>query len=329
MNTQLLNILELPDFTRLTSYVLTDSNLETQSKQVVKGVKEIFSADACIIRILKKDKLFVLASNGVKAENLLPILPSNKGLAQKMLSNDKPVKVFDVDADPITIKMINRNKNEFKFVSFAGAPLIADGKRFGVIGIYITKSKREFTNIELEKLKIVANLVAIRLENVRLYSALNQSAKKMKQEVKIRQEAENKLRVALQEAENSAKIKSEFFAQISHEIRTPVNTLLNFTGLIKEEYEQKVNNGMEENFDIISRAGKRLIRTIDLILDMTDLQAGTYDYYPQQINLKALLAETVDEFFFPAKKKNITLSAAYADADYSMSLDEYTVKQIL
>lgn len=81
---------------------------------------------------------------------------------------------------------------------------------------------------------------------------------------------------AKNEAERSNNLKSDFLAQMSHEIRTPVNTILSFTSLLKESLENKLENDLKDSFNIIDNGGRRLIRTIDLILDVSQIQSGTF-----------------------------------------------------
>jgi PAS domain S-box-containing protein len=96
------------------------------------------------------------------------------------------------------------------------------------------------------------------------------------QDITNRVEIEKKLIEARDRAEFASKIKSEFLAQMSHEIRTPINAMLSFASLIREEVENQVNDEVKEHFDILDNAGKRMARTIDLLLSMSEIQSGSY-----------------------------------------------------
>ncbi len=78
-------------------------------------------------------------------------------------------------------------------------------------------------------------------------------------------------------AEKSNQLKTEFLAQMSHEIRSPINVILSFTSLLKEEFADKMNNFLEDSFASIDIGGRRIIRTIDIILNMPELQTGTFE----------------------------------------------------
>ncbi len=130
-------------------------------------------------------------------------------------------------------------------------------------------------------------------------------------------------------AEQSDRLKSEFLAQMSHEIRTPINAILSFAGLLREELEDKVNDDLKTSFDIMSRAGNRIIRTIDLILNMAEVQTGTYDFAPRKFDLYDEILESLFLSFKPsAREKSIKLLLKKETEDSEVTADEYTVAQI-
>lgn len=96
-------------------------------------------------------------------------------------------------------------------------------------------------------------------------------------------EAERLLIEAKENAEKSDKLKTEFLAQMSHEIRTPLNNIVSFSSLIHEEVENKISEELSRGFNVIDEASKRIIRTIELILNVSELQTGNY-----HLNIKSL-----------------------------------------
>ena len=144
-----------------------------------------------------------------------------------------------------------------------------------------------------------------------------------------RKAAEVNLIKAKKLAEQSDRLKSEFLAQMSHEIRTPVNAILSFASLLREDLEDKVNEDLKTSFDIMNRAGSRIIRTVDLILNMSEIQTGTYDYIPKKFDLYNDLLESIYLTFKPkAKEKGIDLILEKETENCEITADEYTVGQI-
>ncbi len=138
---------------------------------------------------------------------------------------------------------------------------------------------------------------------------------------------------ALVEAKNRAelsdRLKSEFLAQMSHEIRTPLNVILSFTSMMKDELRDKVDEEMANAFDVIDTEGKRIMRTVELILNMSELQTGSYSYRAKRIDLyNDILQKTHNHFQALAKQKKISLTINDFKGNSIVEADEYSVNQI-
>ncbi len=141
---------------------------------------------------------------------------------------------------------------------------------------------------------------------------------------------EQKLILAKEQAEKSDKLKSEFLAQMSHEIRTPINTILSFSSLLRDELEDSIDDEFKSCFVSMSSAGRRIIRTIDLILNMSEVQAGIYDYVSKYINVSTDLLDPVrNELVYVAAEKGLKFNVNIQTEDLFIWADEYTVGQIV
>ncbi|MBL1212486.1 MAG: response regulator [Ignavibacteriae bacterium] len=145
-----------------------------------------------------------------------------------------------------------------------------------------------------------------------------------------RVEIESKLMEAKNRAEFASKIKSEFLAQMSHEIRTPVNAMLSFASLIREEVEDQVNNEVKEHFSILDNAGKRMAKTIDLLLSMAELQSGSYktkliktDFY------KDIVENVYLTFAHKAHNKKLEFNVSKLTDDFETVVDVNSARQTI
>lgn len=144
-----------------------------------------------------------------------------------------------------------------------------------------------------------------------------------------RKNMEDELIFAKEKAIQSDKLKSEFLAQMSHEIRSPINVLLSFMELIRSEVEANMTNELSECFTVMEGAGRRIIRTIDLILNMSEIQTSSYDYKPREIKLNTEILEPIfAEYQHIAQRKNLDFTIIDETVESKIYADEYSVAQI-
>lgn len=177
--------------------------------------------------------------------------------------------------------------------------------------LIIEKRKRE-----LEKLIFEKNL-------------LNE---KLNKEIVANRQVQEELKIAKEAAEKSDKLKSEFLAQISHEIRTPLHIVFNFSSMVRDELEQQNNlsGNLVNYFNGISNAGRRIVRTIDLIVNMSQLQAGLFVPKPRMIDLvQTIVIPLKTEYDLLAANKNLHFHFFIESANTKVFTDEFSVTQIL
>lgn len=148
-------------------------------------------------------------------------------------------------------------------------------------------------------------------------------------DISNRKEMEKKLVKAKENAEKADRLKSTFLAQMSHEIRTPINALVSMSSLLRYDFEESADEDQLLSFDIIDRAGGRIIRTVDLLLNLSEIQAGTYETNFTQFDIVSdIFTMVIAEHKKLAAKKNIKFSLNVVAEDTELITDLYTVNQI-
>ena len=124
-------------------------------------------------------------------------------------------------------------------------------------------------------------------------------------------------------------LKTEFLATISHEIRTPLNVILNFTQMLRGEDATTIVNEKNEAIDIIFTEGERIKRTIDLILELSQLQSDTYEYTFTELDLLEDVLNPVFKIYEPkAAKKNLHFNVTRLLTNARVTVDKQSVIQI-
>jgi len=144
-----------------------------------------------------------------------------------------------------------------------------------------------------------------------------------------RKDAEDKIKSAKELAEQSDKMKTEFLAQMSHEIRTPINIMLGNVDYLKDLFDKKTDSDTRDCFDGIDLASKRIIRTIDLILNVAELQTSGYKSQFVKVDLKSeVLNKLYQEHQLSAKQKGLEFIYTCKEKDLNVIADEYSITQI-
>jgi signal transduction histidine kinase/CheY-like chemotaxis protein/ABC-type amino acid transport substrate-binding protein len=143
-----------------------------------------------------------------------------------------------------------------------------------------------------------------------------------------RDEIMQALQITADEARNASDAKSRFVANMSHEMRTPMNVIVGLTDLLIEE--DSTPDDTKETLRKINTAGNTLMGLINDVLDISKIEAGKLELTPVQYDLASLLNDIVTLNIIRIGNKPIKFNLDVSeDLPASLLGDDLRVKQIL
>ncbi len=121
------------------------------------------------------------------------------------------------------------------------------------------------------------------------------------------EESRNDLAAARERAEAGSRAKSEFLAVMSHEMRTPLNSILGAADLLNEGAGERLDQEQRDYVRVLMRSGDGLLRLVNDVLDLSKIEAGGLVLDRLVFDPQRLVADTCDVFAPAAKEKDLHL----------------------
>lgn len=159
------------------------------------------------------------------------------------------------------------------------APLIAQDKLIGTIGLDLMTSARVFTMEDRETLMTVAGQIAMAVHNAVLYA----------------------------QAVDANRLKSEFLATVSHELRTPLNAIIGYTEMLLSSVYGELSEKQIDRLERVHRSGNHLLGMINNVLDLSKIEAGQTQASISPARTSEIIREAANAIFSAAQGKGLSL----------------------
>lgn len=126
----------------------------------------------------------------------------------------------------------------------------------------------------------------------------------IKRDITREKEIEVELLNEKKKAEEANRLKSGILTNMSHELRTPLNGILGFSTLISDSGDL---GEIREMTEYIQESGQRLLRTLNLIIEISAMESGNFEPDYQEVDLHEVIRKTLRDFREEADKKSLEI----------------------
>ena len=280
----------------VTETSLANLPLNRLFENVLSKVREAVGSDMSLVLLMdeKTNELFVAASDGVSVSPLRQFrLRVGESLAGRVAAEKQLVIARNAIRDPA----IRPHLRALGFQTILATPLLARDRLIGVLEIGLM-SDRDFSKEEVEFIQLVAQQVAIAIENSSLY----------------------------EEAREANRIKDRFLSIASHELRTPLTAILGWTEMLKRVERPDIRT---EAIQSIEQSARTLADLIEDMVDASRIREGKLALNREAIDLSSLVAAALRTITPSANQAGVKLEADIPAESLPIQGDPGRIRQVL
>ena len=260
------------------------------------------------LKELKDDTLFTFRTT---AGDIIPkeIISIPVLVEQEIIAVISLVTVHDFSKEALEII-----KNTWSHINASYSSILSNDKR------RILTEKLTASNTELEQKTI--ELEEKSEELLKQTEELQRNSEEL-QEQNLELEAQRK------QIEAANNLKSEFLSNMSHELRTPLNSIMALSSVLLMEAKDRLSEEESGYLEIIERNGKRLLKLINDILDLSKIEAGRLEVVLQQTSVTVLLNTVKETLWVLAQEKGLEMILDVEPDLPMVKTDESKLHQVL
>ncbi len=144
---------------------------------------------------------------------------------------------------------------------------------------------------------------------------------------KLKRYVRQKDEINLKEALKSERLKTELITNVSHDIKTPLTSIINYVDLLKKENIQ--DEKIREYIDIIDIKSQRLKKLTEDVVEASKVSSGNIKLNIEEINIKELINQTIGEFKDKFEEKNLKIETKLPNEEIKIKADSRYMYRII
>lgn len=142
-------------------------------------------------------------------------------------------------------------------------------------------------------------------------------------------ERTRELTVTNTKLEEASQLKSQFLANVNHELRTPLSAIISYGELVLSETESRVTQLQKENLQDLLKNAERLLSLIDGLLDISTIEAGKLAVHIEPVDLEEIVRSAVSTIETNIEKNHVHVLQNIAPNVSVLNTDREKLRQIL
>lgn len=128
-----------------------------------------------------------------------------------------------------------------------------------------------------------------------------------------RRRAEEELKQADEKTQQAYRVKDEFLANISHELRTPMTAILGYADVLRDHHRNCPTSSQEHTqaVDVILRNGRYLLELVNDLLDLAKIEAGQFSIHSEACNPEQIVEHVATSLRVRAAEKHLSLTTTH------------------
>jgi signal transduction histidine kinase/DNA-binding response OmpR family regulator len=266
--------------------------LQNLFKRTIEAISDTLQIETASLMVMEGKVLRVVEAKGLPEEVIgKATVPVGKGISGYVAQTGKPLLINDISKDkkfrPSTFK------DQYTTQSALCVPLVRGDRVLGVLNANNKISGESFTESDRDLLHTMASQVAMSMDNARLFFDLEEKAEA--------------LRVAHEELVRLDKDKTELILNLSHELKTPLTSIIGFASLIPTLDLTGETDSLIEFMGRLEDSAGHLNYLVERILELFRLEAGRVPWKLEPIPAKGLVEGSVQELGSRLNGREITL----------------------
>ncbi|MGH2729772.1 MAG: ATP-binding protein [Actinomycetota bacterium] len=260
------------------------------------------------IMLLSDDKAYleVVSTHGVMAETVSRAkIPIGEGIAGTVAASRTPMIIQGED---LPADLEGKGHPERRIHSSMCVPLVRRDELLGVLSLNETAGERQFSDHDLVSLRLFADHAAIAIGNAGLFA----------------QERET-----IAQLEELDRLKSDFVATVSHELKTPLTAIIGSAKTVMRRGADMEAEQHQSFMEMIERQGNRLLRLIDDVLTAARIESGLPHIRRQKIDLKKLSEIIIEDLTHTKQGTDRRIHVVTAPDEPTVWGDPTSISQIL